>query len=94
MNLQYFPHFIRACYPEAANEPNDDLMQIGADFKLYLQEKFRDSPEKLELIWDITFFSVMKNQIYQKPSTVNGYHPALLIHFSNFVQHMIKEQEK
>lgn len=91
MNLQYFPQFIRINYPKVANESNEDLIEIGTAFKKYLEEKFAGDMEKLELIWDIDANAVIMNQVRKNPFMVNGYHPALVFHFGEFVTKMKNE---
>jgi hypothetical protein len=93
MNLEYFPHFIRANYPVIANESNEDLMEIGIEFKKYLEEKFKDNMDKLKPIWNIDAKTVIMSRIEREPFTMNGYHPALIIHFGNFVEKMNKEAQ-
>ncbi len=91
MNLEFFPHFIRANYPEISDVSNEDLMEIGKDFKSYLIEKFKDKEDKLEPIWDIDAKTVIMNQVSKDPFMVNGYNPGLIIHFGDFVEKMKNE---
>ena len=83
MDTQYFPHFCRANYKEIGNEPNEDLIELGNFFKNHLKAKFADKMDKLEPIWDISPKTVI-NQI-GNPLKINGYHPALLLLFDNFI---------
>ena len=91
MNLEYFPQFIRANYPVIANESNEDLIEIGTEFKKYLEDKFKDNSDKLTSIWNIDGHTVVMNQVRKEPFNVNGYHPALIIHFGDFIEKMNKE---
>lgn len=91
MDTQHFPHFIRANYPVIANESNEDLIEMGDEFKKYLEDKFKGDLDKLKPIWDIEPRTVIMNQVNRNPFTMNGYHPALLIHFSDFVTKMKNE---
>jgi len=86
MNTEYFPHFIRANYPSLGSESNDTLIEAGEDFKIYLEGKFKDNVHKLDEIWNIDPKTVIMNQVNQTPFLVNGYHPALILHFENFVK--------
>jgi len=88
MNTQHFPHFIRANYPDLKNETNELLTELGGEFKKYLEERFADKMDKLEPIWDIEPKTIIMKQVCKDPFTMNGYHPALLIHFSDFVTKM------
>jgi hypothetical protein len=91
MDTQHFPHFIRANYPVLKNETNELLIELGDEFKKYLEEKFANDMDKLKPIWDIEPKTVIMNQVKRSPFTMNGYHPALLIHFSDFVTKMKNE---
>ncbi len=86
MNLEYFPHFMRANFPMVANESNKDLIKVGAQFKEYLSKLFKGKIDKLEPIWDIEIKTVIMNQVNNNHFTVKGYHPALFIHFDNFIK--------
>lgn len=89
MDTQYFPHFCRANFKELQNEPNEMLIELGEHFKEYLQKKFEDKMDKLESIWDISPIKVIMQQGH--PLKMNGYHPALLLHFSDFITKMNSE---
>lgn len=65
---------------------NEDITEIGIGFKDYLKEKFKGKEDKLEPIWNIDAEKVIMNQVNKEPFKVNGYHPALLIHFNLFVK--------
>lgn len=91
MNLNYFPHFIRKNFPETANESNEDLIEIGKMFKSYLQRKYAGKEDKLNEIWNIDPETVICNETKSLPFKTNGYHPALILHFHNFIK---KEAEK
>ena len=84
MDTQYFPHFIRANF-DHFEITNEDAIEIGDSFKEYLLEKFQGKEDKLEPIWDISPLTVIKND--GRPDKVHGYHPALLVHFTNFVEY-------
>ncbi len=86
MNIEYFPHFMRANYPMVANESNDMLIEVGTEFKKYLQEKFSDKMDKLEPIWDIDPKTIVMNQVNNNPFYMNGYHPAIFILFNEFIK--------
>jgi len=88
MDLQYFPHFIRKNFPDAPGT-NEQLIEIGKEFKAYLLETFKGKEDKLEAIWDISPMKVIMNSYH--PFKVNGYEPALLIHWDLFIQKMKKE---
>ncbi len=84
MNLEYFPNFMRMNFPKCRDESNDTLNEIGEEFKKYLQEVFVADMQKLDDIWNIDLKNVIKN--INHPFFVRGYHPALIIHFDNFVK--------
>lgn len=91
MNLQYFPQFMRINYPAVANESNENLMEVGAAFKKYLEEKFAGEMDKIEPYWDIDAKTVIMNQANKTPFMVNGYHPVLIIHFGEFTSKMAEK---
>lgn len=62
----------------------DAITTIGVGFKEYLEKKFKGKEDKLEPIWNIDAAKVVMNQVNKEPFKVNGYHPALLIHFQEF----------
>ena len=80
---------MRMNYPNVANESNEDLLEIGAEFKKYLEAKFVDQMEKLPDIWSIDPKDIIPNLGH--PFRTNGYHPALIIHFGEFCGKMAKE---
>lgn len=84
---------MRANYPMVANEPNETLMEIGEGFKEYLSNKFAGQMDKLEPIWNINPIDVVMAQASNDPFKINGYHPALLIHFKNFIDKTMTEAQ-
>ena len=86
MNLQYFPHFIRKNFPAAADFDNETITEVGKQFKAYLKDTFSDKMDRLELIWNIDPMNVILNE--NNLMTHKGYHPALLLHFSEFIDKM------
>lgn len=91
MELNFFPHFVRGNFPSAANFSNEDLKEIGSDFKAYLLEIYIDDRDKLQKIWDINPASVVINQVQNTIGYVNGYHAAFVYHFTDFVEKMKKD---
>ena len=89
MNLEFFPQFFRTTYP-MVDATNEEMMEIGKEFKEYLQKKFEGKEEILKPIWDIDAKTVIMNQVNKVPFTMKGYNPALIIHFGEFA----KEQSK
>ncbi len=94
MNLEYFPHFIRKNYPALRNEQNELLLELGAEFKKYLEVVFKENMDKLAPIWNIDARDVIMNQVNKTPFMMNGYHSALIIHFGNFIDKMKREAEE
>jgi hypothetical protein len=86
MNIEYFPHFMRSNFPIVANESNEALIEVGEGFKQYLLLKFAGNMDKLEPIWDIDPKTIVMSLVNKDPFRVNGYHPALFIHFNNFIE--------
>lgn len=84
MDTQYFPHFIRYNYKALDNEPNELLIELGDEFKKYLEDKFKNNIEKLNDIWNIDPKHIIMMQVNKAPFRVNGYHPALILHFEEF----------
>ena len=93
MNLEFFPHFFRKNYPKV-EATNEEIEEIGTEFKKYLEKKFDGQMQKLEKVWDIDAKTVIMNQVNKNPFTTNGYHPALIIHFSDFVEKMKNETQE
>ena len=91
MNTQYFPHFIRTHYPVLRSETNELLIELGNEFKKYLQEKFEGKMDRLEPVWDIEPKKIIMNQVNKVPFTIEGYHPAFIIHFGEFMEKMRNE---
>ena len=85
MDTQFFPHFIRRNYPKI-DGTNEDFIEIGTEFKKYLLQTFKGKEDKLEKIWNISPMKVIMESDH--PFKVNGYEPALIIHFDLFVQKM------
>lgn len=94
MNLEYFPHFIRVNFPAFKNESNELLTELGVEFKAYLETKFEGEMAKLIPIWNIDARAVIMNQVNREPFTMKGYHPALILHFIQFMDKMKEEAEK
>lgn len=84
MNIQYFPHFIRSNYKVLDNEPNELLIELGTEFKKYLEDKFKNNIEKLDDIWNINPHHIIMMQVNKSPFRINGYHPVLIYHFEEF----------
>jgi hypothetical protein len=77
---------MRSNFPPVADESNETLMEMGEAFKTYLEKIFYGKIEKLRAITDMEPQTVIYNQLSKPHFTVNGYHPALLIHFNDFVK--------
>lgn len=90
MNVQYFPTFIRMNYPGLRGESNDLLIELGREFKAYLEGVFKGELKKLEPIWDIELASVAWRQMWD-PFCMNGYDPVFILHFGEFIEKMKKE---
>jgi hypothetical protein len=88
MDVQYFPHFIRKNFPEAPGT-NEQLIEIGKEFKAYLEETFKGKEDKLVEIWNISPMKVIMNS--EHPLKVNGYDPVFVFHFTEFVEKIKKE---
>ncbi len=91
MNTQHFPHFIRANYPEISNQSNATLIEIGDEFKKYLEEKFENKMDKLTEIWDIEPRTIIMSMVKNEPFKIKGYHAALILHFSEFVKKIVEQ---
>lgn len=92
MNTFYFPAFIRISFSGEGitSESNDLLITLGNEFKSYLQNIFKGDMKKLENIWDIEPMAVVKRKM-SDPFAIKGYHPALIIHFCDFMEKMKKQ---
>lgn len=85
MNTEYFPIFISAIYPKVHID-RLDAIELGNQFKKYLIDKFKDKPNNLEIFWNIDFINVVS--CLDHPTRIKGYHPALILHFNNFIKEM------
>jgi hypothetical protein len=83
MKTEFFPAFMRINYPDI-EITNEEAIEIGNEFKRYLLEKFKGEEYKLEKWWDIEPIKVILNK--EHPLKVNGYEPALILHFGEFVK--------
>lgn len=85
LDLQYFPHFIRANLKGKVHDfTNPELIEVGKEFQIYLNEAFNGKEEKLKSISDISPRAYIEN--YSSPFHVNGYNSALVVHFCEFVR--------
>ena len=87
MNPDYFPHFIRANYKNTGLT-NEEIMEVFPLFDQYLKEKMKDRPATYAKCSDISPLTVVQRM--DVPMMVNGYHPALILHFDNFVKERLK----
>lgn len=92
MNLEYFPHFIRACFPNAAHLSNKALITFGGRFEQYLKEKLKDKPQLLAEMCDIEPRTVIPRMV--SPLWFNGYHPALVIHLHQWAKELMEVQKE
>lgn len=83
MNLEHFPLFLRVFYSHL-DLPFEDVQDIGMGFKTYLEKLFEDKMDKLEPIWDIEPLTIVINM--ENPIRMSGYHPALVLHFTEYVK--------
>ena len=90
MNVVHFPVFVRLHYPKLRTQSNSTLIQLGEEFKKYLEEVFKGKLKKLEPIWDIDPKTVVWKQMTD-PFSIKGYHPALMLHWCDFIDKMKKE---
>lgn len=86
MDTQYFPHFLRKIFGRDIEISNEQAIELGNEFSHYITEKFSNENrlEKLEEICDISPITVLRRE--DKPQYTRGYHPALIIHFTNFLK--------
>ena len=91
MDLKYFPQFFRLNYPKV-EASIEEINEIGKMFKAYLQKKFEGKEDKLEPIWNIDPMKVIFSIGHQLK--VNGYEPALVLHFFNFIEAIKNGQQK
>jgi len=92
MNLEHFPMFIRTFYPQLSDISLEEVQGIGEAFKTYLEDMFKDKMDKLEDFWNIDPLYVVMNM--EHPTMMNGYHPALVYHFSEFVAMQAEDFKK
>ncbi len=84
MDLQYFPHFMGAIFPEVTDLTPEEITDMGKDFKAYLEFTFQGKQDALEAIWCIDLWKVIADS--RNPLRTKGYHPALIAHFVQYVK--------
>ncbi len=89
MDLQYFPHFIRATFPDIHTLEEEEVCEMGREFKAYLRLLFEGQEDKLEELWCIDLWKVIAES--NNPLRAKGYHPELVLHFINFVNENTNE---
>ena len=78
-----FRFFVRKNYPEAGNQmSNEELDEMAVAFDKYLDDTCKT--ETLEKIKPKSEMDVVLNMDH--PLRQNGFHPAIIIHFSDFVE--------
>jgi hypothetical protein len=89
MQKDVFRYFIRINYPNLQTQiTNEDCDEIGKSFSDYLKDNLKE---------DVIIKIVPKDAIdfitnSEHPLKMNGFHPALLLHFYNFIKKMKEEQ--
>lgn len=90
MDTKHFFMFLRINFP-TIEITQEDALEIGEDFKKYLQEVYKGKEDKMEAIWDINPVKAIINKDH--PLMTNGYNSALVFHFCNYVEKTKKELE-
>lgn len=90
MNVECFPTFIRLNYPHLRGYSNSSLIELGKEFKAYLENVFKGKLKEREKVWDIELGAVAWRKI-SDPFSVNGYDAVFVFHFCEFVEKMKKE---
>lgn len=85
-----FRFFLRKNYPEVANISNDECDELGELFDIYLKETIKE--ETFDKIYPKNELEVVMNMDH--PLKQNGFHPALIIHFNNFVEKQMEKNKK
>lgn len=86
MNTKHFPIFIKLNYPQIVIS-DEEAISVAEMFKKYLLDKFKDDKAKLEPIWDIEPMNAIMRSNH--PLFTNGYHPAFILHFHEFIKQNI-----
>jgi len=85
MKAEHFRLFLFRTHPVAAKSLTNELTDgIGKFFWAYLTEKL-EGAEKADEIMDIRPH-IVADRCFFDPFSIMGYHPALIIHFENFIQ--------
>lgn len=84
---EWFRFFIRKNYPKAAGFSNNILDELSEEFDKYLRSKLNEY--QLKTILPESIMDIIKNMDH--PLKRNGFHPALFIHFDDFLKAKIKE---
>jgi len=88
---EWFRYFLRKNYPQVMGVvENEQCDEIGVEFDKYMKEKCAE--EVLEKIMPKDAMEVILQADH--PLKMNGFHPALLLHFDEFVKKMQSEIEE
>lgn len=85
----WFPHFVRINFPKAAGYSNEDLIELGGHFTEYMNENFE--ADFIDRIWPNKITEII--MYADHPFKTNGYEPALVLHFIQWIEKQIKEHE-
>lgn len=92
IDAQYFPNFVRGAIPKAGHLSSEDIMELHGPFCEYL-EGLTPWPLAMDVMVDISPKTVVDRQL-RHWGHINGYHPALIWHFTSFTDKMKKEAER
>ncbi len=88
MKLEYFPHFLKINYP-SSDFKESEARELGEAFKIYLEKTFEGKENVMKAIWDIHPIKIIAQRHH--PLKVNGYEPALVLHFKQFLDSILKK---
>ena len=91
MDTKYFFHFMRINLPEVP-VTEEQALEIGEDFKKFLQNRFKGKEDRLEKMWDINPIKAAMN--FDHPLMVNGYDPAFVLLFGEYVKEEAEKASK
>jgi hypothetical protein len=93
MQIEHFPLFIAKIFPEAYKQgTTEELKEIGVIFQEYLNKKFKGKEDMLKEISDINPINIIEH--FGTPLRPLGYHPALILHMSQFAEEQKEQLEK
>lgn len=85
-----FRYFVRKNYEEASKDLGvEEIDELGVEFHSHLRDKLDDDAWET-IVPNNSMDLIMK---IGHPFKINGFHPAYVLHFSEWIEKMSQEQE-